>query len=255
LFPQYADAYLWLRNNTPLKSVIWSWWDYGLPISAIGERTVYIDGMHFGCGKSYCIAKSMCTLNEEEFRKIILRVSSLGNQCGIENEHLSYSFASNPIYLLYSFDLMRKTKRFFYLSGLGKSISEPIWFFSLGRCASDKGKILCKKGAIDMATFDVTAVINSKKSKLVAKRFVFIQLDGDRVKNIREVNIRDKGLTIEIFDARGFKFAVAMSEPVYNSMLNKMFLLGDYDHRYFKLVYSDFPLVRIYKVNKEIGSE
>ena len=255
LFPQYADTYLWLRNNTPLKSVIWSWWDYGLPISAIGERTVYIDGMHFGCRKSYCIAKSICTSSEEEFKKIVSEVTSLGNKCSINNKHHLYTHVDKPVYLIYSFDLMRKTKRLFYLSGLDKGVSEPIWFFSLGRCDGDKGKILCKKGSVDTVTHDVTAVINGKRSRLVVKRFVFVRFNGNELKHTKEINLRNKGLTIEVFDLKGSRLVFAMSEPVYNSMLNRMFMLGSYNPKHFQMVYSAFPFIRVYEVKKGIWSE
>ncbi|KAG5492529.1 hypothetical protein JKF63_01107 [Porcisia hertigi] len=40
----YLHSYLWLRDNTPKKARILSWWDYGYQITGIGNRTTLADG-------------------------------------------------------------------------------------------------------------------------------------------------------------------------------------------------------------------
>jgi|TARA_B100001750_G_scaffold163978_1_gene132657 dolichyl-diphosphooligosaccharide--protein glycosyltransferase len=39
----WIDTGLWLQNNTPADSIIFSWWDWGYFIQTLGERTTLID--------------------------------------------------------------------------------------------------------------------------------------------------------------------------------------------------------------------
>jgi dolichyl-diphosphooligosaccharide--protein glycosyltransferase len=39
----FREAYYWLRQNTPEKARILSWWDYGYQITGMANRTVLVD--------------------------------------------------------------------------------------------------------------------------------------------------------------------------------------------------------------------
>ena len=44
--PDEIKAFKWLKTNTPPKSVVAAWWDYGSRIGAIAERATIIDQQH-----------------------------------------------------------------------------------------------------------------------------------------------------------------------------------------------------------------
>ena len=44
--PQWQKAMFWLRENTPERSIIVHWWDYGYWVQYLGERPTVTDGGH-----------------------------------------------------------------------------------------------------------------------------------------------------------------------------------------------------------------
>ena len=44
--PDEIKAFSWLKTNTPVKSVVAAWWDYGSRIEALAERATIVDQQH-----------------------------------------------------------------------------------------------------------------------------------------------------------------------------------------------------------------
>lgn len=43
IIDDFREAYYWLRQNTPEKARVMSWWDYGYQITGMANRTVLVD--------------------------------------------------------------------------------------------------------------------------------------------------------------------------------------------------------------------
>ncbi|MCD6398528.1 MAG: glycosyltransferase family 39 protein, partial [Candidatus Aenigmarchaeota archaeon] len=77
----WADAYLWLKNDTAKDAVVGSWWDPGHRIAGISERRNIADGAH--CPDEYCkpglntrivdLGKIFSTTSEDEAKNILLK--------------------------------------------------------------------------------------------------------------------------------------------------------------------------------------
>ena len=61
----------------------------------------------------------------------------------------------------------------------------------------------------------------------------------------------DKGVVVEVITSKKGNYIFFFPYKVGMSMFNQMYLLRNYDKRYFKLVLDDFPVTVIYKVNQK----
>ena len=43
MHPDWIEGLEWIKDNTPMDSKVWSWWDYGYVIQAIANRTSIVD--------------------------------------------------------------------------------------------------------------------------------------------------------------------------------------------------------------------
>ncbi|CAF0776707.1 unnamed protein product [Adineta steineri] len=66
----YREAYYWLRQNTPEKARIMSWWDYGYQIAGMSNRTVLVDNNTWNNSHIALVGKAMAS-NETEAYKIM----------------------------------------------------------------------------------------------------------------------------------------------------------------------------------------
>ena len=63
---QWQKSMDWTRNNTPVKSVFASWWDYGYWIQAIGERATITDGGNVITYWNYLMGRHVLTGDNQE---------------------------------------------------------------------------------------------------------------------------------------------------------------------------------------------
>ncbi|CAF0815242.1 unnamed protein product [Didymodactylos carnosus] len=67
---RYIIAYYWLRKNTPDRSRVMSWWDYGYQIAGMGNRTTLVDNNTWNNSHIALVGKAMSS-NETEAYKIM----------------------------------------------------------------------------------------------------------------------------------------------------------------------------------------
>ncbi|UCD03898.1 MAG: glycosyltransferase family 39 protein [Candidatus Woesearchaeota archaeon] len=94
---QWESSMLWLRDNTPVDSVVSHWWDYGYWTQAVAERPSTEDG---GKGHSYWI----------------YTLARYGMVAFEEDDPLTYFKSHNVSYLLYSWEEIGKYHAFSYLA-------------------------------------------------------------------------------------------------------------------------------------------
>ncbi|CAF1010384.1 unnamed protein product [Didymodactylos carnosus] len=70
IIDDFREAYYWLRKNTPDRSRVMSWWDYGYQIAGMGNRTTLVDNNTWNNSHIALVGKAMSS-NETEAYKIM----------------------------------------------------------------------------------------------------------------------------------------------------------------------------------------
>ena len=71
IIDDYREAYYWLRQNTPDKAKIMSWWDYGYQIGGMADRPTLVDNNTWNNTHIATVGKAMSS--REEVSNPILR--------------------------------------------------------------------------------------------------------------------------------------------------------------------------------------
>lgn len=262
--PELESDFIKLNTITPKDSWIWTWWDYGTAIQYLGDRATFHDGQSQGSPKTYFIATTFSTSKPKVAHNVILGIANIG-EVGIKkllkkekrkpeeikNLMFSGNFSKpvkNPIYWAFTGDEIGKFAWINYFGtwdfDLKKGIKSPI--YPLHYCKIVKPNVFkCGKLLLDL---NKGKLIQNMKN-LPIKKFVVKNKTG-----LIEKDFNPEGIYIELIKRykRGYLFL--MNEQPFRSMFNQMYILRNYDKRYFTLVYDDFPTMVLYKV-KNSGSE
>lgn len=258
--PELERDFIKLESLTPENSWIWTWWDYGTAIQYLAGRAVFHDGQSQASPKTYFVATSFSTSDPKIAHNVILGISNIGAK-GInrllkegkkpeEIRNLIFSGAfskpvNNPVYWAFTGDEIGKFAWINYFGtwnfNLKKGIKSPI--YQLSGCRSLKPRVLVCRGLI--IDLDKGEILQNRKAiplkKLVIKdenRFV-------------EKEYHSKGLYFEIVKKDKKNHPFLMAEQPYKSMFNQMYILRNFDKKYFELVYDDFPTMVLYRVRNE----
>ncbi len=259
LSPGMALDFLIINRITPKNAWIWTWWDYGYAIEYIAERATFHDGGSQGSPKTYFIATSFSTSNPEIAHNVIKAIAHMGVtgimekvKEGTEPEKLRNEIFSgkysqkmkNPVYWLFTEDLIGK---FTWINYFGtwdfkakKGLRNGI--LRLSGC-SIKGKgtlFVCSIGVFNIKT-GIWARTDGRKIPI--KAFV--------IKDKKRIVVQKKhpnGVYLEAINTPRGLMLLLMTEQPYRSMFNQMYLLRNYDKRFFELVYDNFPLSVLYRV-------
>jgi dolichyl-diphosphooligosaccharide--protein glycosyltransferase len=258
--PALAGDFLKLQEVTPKNSQIWTWWDYGYAIQYYGERGTFHDGGSQYSPKTYFIATTFSIANPEQAYNTILAVSSLGatgirklleergNPKVLRNEIFSGKYSKplkRTIYWAFTED---ETGKFAWINYFGtwnfdlkKGIKSPV--YQLSGCKSLKPDVLvCGGLIIDLGK---GKVIQNRRS-VPLKKLVIKNRD-----KLMEKSYHSRGLYFEIVEENKKNYLFLMAEQPYRSMFNQMYILRNFDTRYFELVYNDFPTMVLYRVRNE----
>jgi dolichyl-diphosphooligosaccharide--protein glycosyltransferase len=258
--PALAGDFLKLQEITPKDSQIWTWWDYGYAIQYYGERGTFHDGGSQYSPKTYFIATTFSTANPEQAYNTILAVSSLG-AAGIEKlleekrnpEILRDEIFTGkhskplrkPVYWAFTGDEIGKFAWINYFGtwnfDLKKGVKSPI--YQLSNCRSLKSNLLMCGGLI--IDLDKGEVLQNRRSIPLKELIIKI---GNR---LMEKEYHSKGLYFEIVKKGKKSHLFLMAEQPYKSMFNQMYILRNFDKKYFELVYDDFPTMVLYRVRNE----
>ncbi|VDO96841.1 unnamed protein product [Soboliphyme baturini] len=67
ILDDFREAYYWLRQNTPDKARIMSWWDYGYQIAGMGNRTTLVDNNTWNNSHIALVGKAMSSTEEKAY--------------------------------------------------------------------------------------------------------------------------------------------------------------------------------------------
>lgn len=67
IIDDYREAYYWLRQNTPEKSKIMSWWDYGYQIGGMADRPTLVDNNTWNNTHIATVGKAMSSREEVSY--------------------------------------------------------------------------------------------------------------------------------------------------------------------------------------------
>jgi dolichyl-diphosphooligosaccharide--protein glycosyltransferase len=243
--PALAGDFLKLQEVTPENSQIWTWWDYGYAIQYYGERGTFHDGGSQYSPKTYFIATTFSAANPEQAYNTILAVSSLGatgigkllkekeNPKVLRDEIFSGKYSKpleKTVYWAFTGDEIGKFAWINYFGtwnfDLKKGIKSPV--YQLSGCRSLKPDVLiCGGLIIDLGK---GKIIQNKRS-VPLKKLVIKNRD-----KLMEKSYHSRGLYFEIVKESRKNYLFLMAEQPYRSMFNQMYILRNFDARYFELV-------------------
>ena len=248
-----------LKDLTPDKAWIWTWWDYGYAIAYLGERGVFIDGGTQTTPKTYYVARSFASPSPKEAYNIISFISERG-LTGIKEklkngktpslilEELQKGIDVPPlkhdVFWLFTGDLPRKFGWIGYFGNWNFKTKQSQYgvMIPFQGCRQEKEIVRCRNGLINLKE----ALIFLKGRKIDLKE-IFIVKNGQLLhKKFKKI-----GLILESVPSRYGRLIYAVDERSFISNFNQMYILRQYDSSLFHLVMDDFPYAVLYKVRKK----
>lgn len=263
--PGVYKALIDFKDRLPRGSIIFTWWDYGYAIQEATGFTTLHDGGNQVTLTTNFIARGLVSDSQSELYNIIGITTqgspdALANSSNTHRELIdairSYQGPQNSdkLYLLFTEDMAGLTAvpaKFAVINLLGdwapdirveeyKSFGDT--FFNCR--PSEKGNSLsCGAVFIDMDKGLINNNIPVKKTIVVGDGYIL----SERYYSHKE------GLYLELFgkkDKNSLNVSVVKLLPkrLYNTNLNQIYLLGNFDRSLFEEVYNEFPFARLLRV-------
>jgi undecaprenyl-diphosphooligosaccharide--protein glycosyltransferase len=254
----------WIKHNTPENSVIWTWWDYGYAFQLYARRATIHDGGSQGTPKTYLVAKSFAVSTPEQGWRVISFTANYGltglakllkegkRASAIVEDILAGKFdepLKTPIYVVFTEDLISKFGWVHYFGSYDFNKKEG----TFGQIDSPQDCKIIAPNVIQCADLDnaildlANGIINIKNGIIPIKDFYFH--DG---KELKAQHFFENGYVVELVRTKEGKFGLFLLPPQQaDTLFNRMFILRQYDPRYFELVYDNFPTMVIYRVKPE----
>ena len=252
-----------LTQFTPDQAWIWTWWDFGYPIAYFSNRGVFIDGGSQSTPKTYYVALSFTIPSPQEAYNIISFIGEKGLtgieeklREGIPADRLTElirkgaygNSLKHPVYWLFTGDLFTK---FAWISYFGswdfQKKSGRHGFILLPKACRQKGKLVtCANAKIDFKKGEALVRKDNKLLKIKIKKLILLHPDG-----FKELSFHPQGVIAESVYSSYGSILFLVDEKVYQSNFNQMFILRQYDPRYFRLVFDDFPYAVLYEVRQK----
>ncbi|ADR18040.1 STT3 domain-containing protein [Calditerrivibrio nitroreducens] len=252
------NSFLDIKDKVPKGSPVFTWWDFGYALMDIGEFSVYHDGGVHGADRSYFTAKAFVETDQKKMYGIISAIDNFKFE-GI-NKMLDDNKSANSavqgimnyngkpknknIIVLYTSDMIGKygALAFFGNWDFEKKVTKPEGYRDL-TCKSFDGKILqCENAILDTET----GLINKQ---VPIKRFVITQ-NGKLIQNLEYPHSSDITIQLVAYN-NNLIGSFILTETVYRSNFNQMYLLGNYDTNLFEEIYNNFPHARAFRVKVE----
>lgn len=251
--PRYYEAALALGRTLPRGSWIWNYWDYGLLLRDVTNLNVYSDGRTPWSAANYFMARSYTSPSPSEMRRIIAYVHSHLDKLtdvAFLPERLGElprdeSKLTDPVYVLFDYHMLPYFSAIYSLGAWDfKTGIEPYPGYRNPKCVTrPDGKLQCDQLTISLND----GTVNGNKGLL--RRSALIQ--GGRA--TKASTYGDTGWTLEfVMDERGkIIFTLLLTEDLYQSNFNQMFILGQYDQNLFEEIDNRFPYARTFKVKPD----
>ncbi len=250
--PHIMRSFKEIKKIVPENSALLTWWDFGYVLTEQTNLFVFHDGGSQFSPKTHFIASSFVSPDQNYLFKTTKFLSTQGNS-GINYHRISkdrllkamdsspYN-TFNPIYLLFTYDMVSKYGAFSSLGNwdIGTGTQKKAQGYRRLNCNRMQGKTLfCGQYVINLEK----GLINNR---IPIKRQVQVLLG----KVIMEKNYpHPSNLTFQVLmdsRKRSYEFHL-IDEPVYQSNFNQMYILGRYNKDLFEETYNLFPLTRLFK--------
>jgi len=249
-FPvSYYQTFQEIRKITPENAALYTWWDLGNLILEQTDRALFHDGGSQYRPKTYFIAKSLVSQSQVELAKIMRFLGAEGDR-GIQRYNTSEEklmaeilngdhFVNAPLYLLYTDNLIDVFPTLF---SIGK------WDLQTQQTRNDKFREFdCQEienQKLDCGNFRFDLKNGFLNEKIPLRRIVKV-LDGNQFESAEPHAI---GLNLQLMYTEDSRIdrVFLLTEPVYQSNLNQMFLLGNYDRDLFEETYQNLPFARMF---------
>jgi len=244
-------TFLEVKKRVPKNAALLTWWDYGYAITDATGLATFHDGGGQQSPKTYFIARSLISPDQDELYDITQYLSTEGNRGIAENNTSPEALMTavrnpnikpwDPIYLFFTADM---TGKYGAISKLGswdivKGGSKPRGYQNLACNKITNEEMDCRGAKIDLK-------LGKINNQLALKRMLFIR-DGQV---IREQKFgHTQGYTLQMLVSGNQIVEVQLiDEEVYRSNYNQMFLLGRYRKDLYEETYNAFPFSRLFKV-------
>ncbi len=251
-----------LQQLTPPEAWIWSWWDYGYAFEYLADRAVFIDGGELqGKVTTYYVALSFASPSPEEAYHTIAYISREGltgiekrlKEEGLSAEELTenikkgvyYQTLKHPVYWVFTQDLPPKYAwiGFFGTWDFQTRNGHFGFIMDLNPCQRVRANVLACRGSI--LDFDQGQV----KLGTHVYRIKEVLLRTER--GFSERSFHPKGLIVQLVDTPYGRLVYLADERSFRSNFNQMYILRNYDARYFELIMDDFPFMVVYRVKSQ----
>ena len=247
------------NNNLPQGSVVATWWDYGYASGLFNGYSTFHDGGTQNTPMTHYVARALLAESQQETYAILQNLADSGLQGISEN---SGSFDALEAHLLG--EVSDETAPIFLVlteqmgSWMGSISKLGMWDTKNGTPINVKNspygptliynELKCQKGAradapncngmafdLSLGTIDNRPVLNQVTQSADGKINMRNPLQ-DKAHNVVHIaNISDKGTRV-----------LLMHQRLAETSFHKLFHLGEANADLFRLVYDDYPFVRIY---------
>jgi dolichyl-diphosphooligosaccharide--protein glycosyltransferase len=245
------SSFIDLKNMQLDNPKIISWWDYGYAIEDITGYATYHDGGSQTTVKTYLIAKALASSKQEELYNIISYINNNGIKEINDTPHNKYNELMSKILnynikpkdnnlILFSSDMITKFRA---ISEIGTfdvqtGRTQPGGFQPLHCTSIDKKEIRCGQFNLNFETGLINEQLPIKKVVYIDNGYVDETFDF--YKNGIYVELLTQGSTlIGVF---------LLEENTFNSNFNQIYLLGNFNKKYFDEVYNKYPTLRVLKI-------
>lgn len=253
--PDIVHSFVQIKHKINKANIV-SWWDYGYAIEDMDGFATYQDGGAHGGARTYFIARALSVDNQTQLYDTISYIDKFGIKSiddAIKNGKKTTNMIKKVItydkpidhstnYLLFTRDMIPKFQAITYLG---------TWNFKLKKSYPMYYQILwCSKFSSDVlycanAKFDLKkGLINNRIpiNRVIFSSNGYIKWEKRYYKNgaIVELILKDNRLV----------YTLLCDKRTYNSNFNQIYILGNYNKKYFKEVYNNFPSARMFEFIK-----
>ncbi len=238
------------------KANIVSWWDYGYAIEDMDGFATYQDGGAHGGARTYFIARALSTDNQTQLYDTISYIDKFGIKSidnAIKNGEKTTNMVKKVItydkpiyhsenYLLFTRDMISKFGAISYLGTWNFKLkkSYPMYFQILGCSRFSRDVLYCANAIFDLKK----GLINNKIpiNRVIFSSNGYVKWQKKYYKNgvIVELILRNNRLI----------YTLLCDKRTYKTNFNQIYILGNYNKKYFREVYNNFPSARMFEFIK-----
>ncbi|MBF0345626.1 MAG: hypothetical protein HQL06_15540 [Nitrospirae bacterium] len=238
-----------LKGYLPKDSAILTWWDLGYAVMDLTDAATFHDGGSQNTSRTNFIARGLTSKSPYEMYNIASMLSNPNSKVsgGIINKDMGIDkilddVKQDNIYLMYTHDLITKFQAIYHLRGAvpDKYAGQTKPLLVPMACQSFVDSILSCSGD----TFDLNKGVINNSEKLAKTVFI------EKGKVTKEYNYENTSeIFLELFVENGKVYEIYLMKDVFfNSNLNQMYVLGNYDSAIYEETFNAFPSLRVFKL-------